>query len=108
MINQLTETQENLKLIKDFRKDLAVLKPDKGNEVVLTSNSDYYQSLKSLFLDKSKFRLTDKDPTLTQLSSLQRYLGTVFNRGEINEDQFKKLRHQNATGYGCTYFAKNS
>ena len=69
MINQFTETQENRKLIKDFRKDLAVLKPDKVNGVVLISNSGYYQSLKSLFLDNSKFRLIDKDPTLTQLSS---------------------------------------
>ena len=69
MINQFTETQENLKLIKDILKDLAVLKPDKVNGVVLISNSDYYQSLKSLLFDNSKFRLIDKDPTFTQLSS---------------------------------------
>ena len=46
----------------------------------------------SLFLDKSKFRLINKDPSLTHLPSLH----TRFNRSEINKDQFKKLRPQNA------------
>ena len=31
---------KKLKRIKDLRKDLAILKPDKGNGVVLISNSD--------------------------------------------------------------------
>ena len=79
-----------------MRKDLAILKSDKGNGAVLINNSDYYQSLESLFSDKSIFCLIDKDHTLTQLSSLQRYLRTLLNHGEINEDQFKKLRSQNA------------
>ena len=87
---------EKWKLIKDLRKDLAILKMGKGNGVVFVSNSDYYQSLESLFSDKSKFRLIDEDPTLTQLSSLQRYLRTLFNRDEISEDQLKKLRPENA------------
>ena len=46
----------------------------------------------TLFLDKSKFRLINKDPNLTHLPSLH----TRFNRSEINKDQFKKLRPQNA------------
>ena len=86
---------KKLKLIIGLRKDLAILKPAKGNGVVLISNSDCYQSLESLFSDKSKFRLIDKDPIVTQLSSLQRYLRTLFNHGEINEDHIKKLRPQN-------------
>ena len=52
--------------------------------------------MESLFSFKSKVRLIDEAPTLTQLSSLQRYLRTLFNRVEIDEDQFKKLRPQNA------------
>ena len=39
---------------------------NKVGGVVLISSSVYYQSLESLFSDKSKFRLVDKDPTLTQ------------------------------------------
>ena len=87
---------EKLKLIKDLSKDLAILKLDKGNGIVLIRNSGYYQSLESLFSDKSKLYLIDKYATLTQLSSLQRYFLTLFNHGEINEDQFKKLHPQNA------------
>ena len=52
--------------------------------------------MESLFSFKSKVRLIDEAPTLTQLSSLQIYLRTLFNRVEIDEDQFKKLRPQNA------------
>ena len=81
-----------LKLIKDLTKDLAILKPDKRNGAVLVSNYDFNQSFWSLFLDKSKFRLINKDPNLTYLSSLQ----TLFNRSEVNKDQFKKLRPQSA------------
>ena len=35
---------KKLKLIIDLRKDLAILKPAKGNGVVNLSNSDCYQS----------------------------------------------------------------
>ena len=52
--------------------------------------------MESLFSFKSKVRLIDEAPFLTQLSSLQRHLRTLFNRVEIDEDQFKKLRPQNA------------
>ena len=34
-------------------KDLAILKSGKGNGVVLICNSDYYQSLESLFSELS-------------------------------------------------------
>ena len=52
--------------------------------------------MESLFSDKSRFRLIDKKSTLIWLSSIQRYLCTLFDRGEINKDQFKNLRHKNA------------
>ena len=96
MINQFTEIKKKLKLITDLRKNLPILTPDKGNGVVLISSFDSYQLLESIFSDKSKLHLIDKDPTLTQLSSLQRYFRTLFNRGKIDEDQVKKLRSQNA------------
>ena len=36
----------------------------------------------------SKFKQIDRDPTLTQLSTLQKYLRTLYNRGELTEEQF--------------------
>ena len=50
-----------------MRKDVAVLKPENGNGVVLMNNVDYYQLLEHLFIDKKKFKQIDKDPTMTQL-----------------------------------------
>ena len=55
-----------LKVIKNLRKD------------VLTNNVDYYQSLEHLYIHKKKFKQIDKDPTMTQLSTLQNYLRSLF------------------------------
>ena len=63
---------KKLKILKNLRKDVAILKPDKGNGVVLINNVDYYQSLQHLFIDIKKFKQVDRDPTLTQLSTFQK------------------------------------
>ena len=47
---------------------MAILQPNKINGVVLINNVDYYLSLEDLFIDKKKFKQTDRDPTLTQLN----------------------------------------
>ena len=75
---------------------MAILKPDKGNGVVLINNVDYYQSLEDLFIDKKKFKQIDKDPTMPQLSTLQSCLRSLLKRGELTEKQYKNLRPQNA------------
>ena len=65
---------KKLKVTKNLRKGVTILKPDKGNGVVLINNIDYYQSLEHLFIDKKKFKQIEKDPTMAQLSTLQNYL----------------------------------
>ena len=57
--------------MKNLRKDVAILKPDKGNGVVLINNVDYYQLLEHLLIDIKKFKQIERDPTLTQLPTLQ-------------------------------------
>ena len=47
---------------------MAILQPNKINDVLLINNVDYYLSLEDLFIDKKKFKQTDRDPTLTQLN----------------------------------------
>lgn len=59
MITLFTKNQL-LKLFKDLRKDLVISKSEKGNGIVLISNSDNYQLLESLFADNGKFNLIDK------------------------------------------------
>ena len=45
-----------IKVIKKLRKDIAILKPDKGNGAVLLNNRDYTASVGSIFKDTKKFK----------------------------------------------------
>ena len=75
---------------------MAILKPNKGNGFVLINNVDYYQSLEHFFINKKKFKQTDKDPTMAQILTLQNYLRSLFKRGELKEHQHKNLCSKNA------------
>ena len=92
---QVFRDKKKLEIIKNLREKLVILKPDKGNEVVLVRTIDYYSAVENLFLDKSKFKIHD-DPTPARLSSLQRYLKPLNNRNQLNDEVFKKIRPQNA------------
>ena len=61
-------------------------------------HNDYISSVTSLFSssDTSRFRLLKTDPTFTRLTSLQSYLNTLFNRGEISETDYTFLRRRAA------------
>jgi hypothetical protein len=47
-----------------------------------------------LFADKTKFKKLKSDPTLTQLTTLQNYLRTIYNRREITSDAFSEVKPQ--------------
>ena len=79
-----------------MQKDAAVLKPDKRNGVILINNVGNDQSLQHLFNNKKKFKQIHKDPTMTQLSTLQIYSRLLFKQGELTEEQNQKLGPQNA------------
>ena len=68
-----------IKIIRHLRKTLVIMKPDKGNGIVLLNKEDYTNSMESLFRDKTKFKQLDSDPTIFQLSSLQSYLRKLKN-----------------------------
>ena len=87
---------KHIRIIKELRKDVAILKPDKGNGVVLIDIVDYQSCLAQLFEDSTKFRKINTDPTYTRLKTLQSYLNTLRKRNEINETQYKEMRRQNA------------
>ena len=48
--------------------------------------------MKKLFSDRSKFKVIQKDPTLTRLKTGQNYVNTMFKRNEISEEEKKQLR----------------
>ena len=81
--------------ILNLTANLSILKPDKGSGVVLMKHTDYISSIKSSFIDSNKFKKIISGPTLTRLSSLQKYLSTLLKRGEIIDCEYNFL-HPNA------------
>ena len=63
-----------------------ILKPDKGQGVVLIDKIDYYNSMEQIFNDKTKVKVVNGDPTFRNLASVQNYLNTLVSRGELTEN----------------------
>ena len=89
---QFLHDKNKTKVLKQLRQDCVILKPDKGNGVVLINKTEYNLAMKKLFSDRSKFKLIQKDPTLTRLKTVQNYVNTMFKRNEISEEEKKQLR----------------
>ena len=86
----------NLRLIKNLRKDLVILKPDKGNGIVLLNKTDYHKAIDDMFSDTSKFTKVNADPSVTRMESLQSYLRKLLKREEISQEEYDMMRPQNA------------
>ena len=77
---------------KKLKERFAILKPDKGQGVVLLSKDTYTNTVERIFKDKTKFKMLNHDPTLTNLRTMQNYLKTLLKRGEITEEEEKLMR----------------
>ena len=80
--NQVYKDKKKLEIIKNIRKELVILKPDKEDGVVLLRTIDYYNVVENLFSDQSKFKQIYNDPASTRLTSLPRYLKQLNKTGE--------------------------
>ena len=69
---QIFKDKKKLDIIKNLRKELVILKPDKGNRIV-SLNVNHYQ-------DKLKFKQILENPTPSRLTSVQRYLKKLNKR----------------------------
>jgi uncharacterized protein (DUF927 family) len=96
LIKGIRTDNRKIKCIKDILEDNVILKPDKGEGVVIISRSDYATSMETLFSNRKRFRVIKEDPTPTRLSSVQRYLRKLLERGEIDEATFQTIRPQAA------------
>ena len=47
--------------------------------------------MKNLLSDRLKIKLMQKDPTLTQLKTMQNYVNTMFKRNKISDEEKKQL-----------------
>ena len=88
--------RKKIKILNELIVNYSILKPDKGNGIVIMHRSDYIISVEGLFSDTSKFRQLPTDPTPIRLSTLQNYLSKLLNRGEISESEYFLLRPKHA------------
>ena len=89
---QFLHDKNKTKVLKQLRQDCVILKPDKGNGIVLINKTEYNLAMKKLFSDRSKFKVIQKDPTLIRLKTVQNYVNTMFKRNKISEEEKKQLR----------------
>ena len=56
-------SQEELNILRDFRNDsnIVIMKPDKGNGVVILDKHDYNKKMDEILSDTSKFELLNDD-----------------------------------------------
>ena len=73
------------------RSNIVVLKPDKGNSVVLFDRSDYVQRMLEIIGDSTKFELLPDDPTTKREESLQRLLLRIKKKGFFDESTYNKI-----------------
>ena len=65
-----------------------ILKPDKGNGVVILDRNIYLYSCFDILNDKSKFKVLDKDPTLLRESRLKRFISLLKKNHSIDNDTY--------------------
>ena len=50
---------KKIKIIQQLRQNVAILKPDKSNGIVLLDNQDYVNSVEQPFKDQIKFKILE-------------------------------------------------
>ena len=67
---------------------VVILKPDKGNGIVILDRTAYDNGLLSIINDSSKFKPISKDPTLTREGRLERFLRDLRKQGKLENDLY--------------------
>ena len=76
---------------KTKKKDIVILKPDKGNGVVILNKVDYVKGINEIVNDKSKFKELNNDPTIYREGKLQRFLRDLKKKGKIDTDVYNSV-----------------
>ena len=84
--SRIYKDTNHIKVIKQLRKDIAILKPDKSNGAVLLNNKSCTTSVGNLFKDTKKFKSFESDLTITRMKTLQSYLSTLHKRNELTKE----------------------
>ena len=60
--------QKKIRVLRNLKERFAILKPDKGQGVVLLSKDTYTNTAERISKDKTKFKTLNHDPTLMNLN----------------------------------------
>ena len=91
-VTQFISDNKITKLLRKLKDKCLILKPNKGEGIVLVNRDDCNNSLENLFNDTSKIQLLDDDPTIRNLSTAQSYLNTLYNRQKITLEDKDAMR----------------
>ena len=69
-------------------KDIVILRPDKGNGVVIMDKITYKSKMYELLNDENKFKQLTSDPMKLREGQLQRYLRKLNNKGYFDESVY--------------------
>ena len=86
------QKQRRIKVLRSLKERFTVLKLDKVQGIVAVNRKHNYDSLDQLFNDPTKFEILYEDPTLGNLSTIQRYLNTQELRDQITKNENKQLK----------------
>ena len=92
---QLVNDKSKIIKLNNLLKDVVLLKPGKGNGIVLVDCLDYKNLVKQMFSYRMKFRKINEGPTFRRLSSLQHYLCKLKECKEISEEIYQRIQPQN-------------
>ena len=100
------------KVLKNLKNkhNLIIVRPDKGNGVVILEKQNYLKGMHALINDKTKFKLLEHDLTEKREGQLQRYLLELKKKGFFTNEDYKDIYpngSQPSRMYGLPKLHKN-
>ena len=89
-------SKEEINTLDDLKRDsnIVVVKPDKGNGVVVLDKHDYDKKMENILRDSTKFQRLNDDPvklTLQRENQLKSFLRTVKKSESILQAAYDQL-----------------
>ena len=89
-------SKEDIKLLQNLKNDnkIVIVKPDKGNGIVILDRNDYNKKMNDILQDNTKFQRLNDDPvklTLQRENQLKKLLATLKKSESITPETYDKL-----------------
>ena len=89
-------THDEWEILTWLRRDqsIIIVKPDKGNGLVILNKSDYHEKMNDILADETKFQKLDEDPvklTLKREIIIKNFLKELNKNGIISDGHYRDL-----------------